>query len=72
MAALAEDPIAVMASSGIRFIDPVGKVLDAGYQRYDNPDLSSRSAVDRVWILLRRGGFYHVNGITATRSSGPT
>lgn len=63
VAALADDPIAVMASSGMRFIDPVGKVLDADYGRYDNPDLSSRSVVDRVRILLRRGGFYQVYGL---------
>jgi glycosyltransferase involved in cell wall biosynthesis len=63
LAALAADPMAVMASTGLRFIDPAGQILDANYGRYDNPDLSSRSVVERVRILLRRGGFYQVYGV---------
>jgi glycosyltransferase involved in cell wall biosynthesis len=62
-AALAGDPMAVMASSRLRFIDPAGTVLDSDYDRYDNPDLSSRSLVERVRILLRRGGFYQAYGL---------
>lgn len=61
--ALEADPPAVMASTSLRFIDPAGLILDANYARYDNPDLSSRSVVRRVRILLRRGGFYQVYGL---------
>jgi Glycosyl transferase family 2 len=63
VAALEEDPTAVMASSGLRFIDPAGHVLAADYDRYDNPDLSSRSVVERVRLLLGRGGWYQVYGV---------
>jgi hypothetical protein len=63
LAALEADPDAVMASTSLRFIDPAGKILDSNYARYDNPDLSSRSVVERVKILLRRGGFYQVYGL---------
>ena len=63
VAALAADPEAVMASTRLRFIDPAGTVLDSDYGRYDNPDLSSRSATRRIQILLRRGGFYQVYGL---------
>jgi glycosyltransferase involved in cell wall biosynthesis len=63
MAALAADPLAVMASTMLRFIDPAGQTLESDYARYDNPDLSSRSVIERVRILLRRGGFYQVYGL---------
>jgi len=63
VAALAEDPTAVMASSGLRFIDLAGQELAADYARYDNPDLSSRSVVERVRLILRRGGWYQVYGV---------
>jgi glycosyltransferase involved in cell wall biosynthesis len=63
VAALAADPLAVMACTRLRFIDPGGALLDSDYGRYDNPDLSSRSLVQRVRILLRRGGFYQVYGL---------
>jgi glycosyltransferase involved in cell wall biosynthesis len=63
VAALAADPTPVMACSSLRFIDPMGHILDAEYDRLDNPDLSSRSTVDRVLILLRRGGWYQVYGL---------
>ena len=61
--ALASDPAAVMASTGLRFIDPDGTVIERDYRLYDNPDLSSRSVVERVRILLRRGGYYQVYGL---------
>jgi len=63
LAALKDHPTAVMASSGLRFIDPAGNVLTADYDRYDNPDLSSDSVVERVRLLLRRGGWYQVYGL---------
>jgi glycosyltransferase involved in cell wall biosynthesis len=63
LTALEADPAAVMASSSLRFIDPAGEILDSNYARYDNPDLASRSVVERVKILLRRGGFYQVYGL---------
>jgi glycosyltransferase involved in cell wall biosynthesis len=63
LAALESDPEAVMASTGLRFIDPAGDVLESNYARYDNPDLSSRSVVERVRILMRRGGFYQIYGL---------
>ena len=63
VAALAADPLAVMASTRLRFIDSAGTVLESDYGRYDNPDLSSRSVTRRVRALLRRGGFYQVYGL---------
>lgn len=63
LAALDADPAAVMASCGLRFIDPAGEVTDADPERYDNPDLSSHSTVERVRLLLRRGGWYQVYGL---------
>ena len=61
--ALEAVPAAVMACTGLRFIDPAGAVIDADYERYDNPDLSSPSVVERIRILLRRGGWYEVYGL---------
>jgi hypothetical protein len=61
--ALAADPRAVMACSGLRFIDPAGQLIDADYERFDNPDLSSRSVVDRVLILLQRSAWHQVYGL---------
>lgn len=63
VAALEAEPAAVMACTGLRFIDADGSVIDADYDRYDNPDLSSRSVVERVRLLLRRGGWYEVYGV---------
>lgn len=63
LAALEPRPTAVMACTGLRFIDDAGVVLDADYGRYDNPDLSSTSVVERVRLLLRRGGWYEVYGL---------
>ncbi|HET9083684.1 MAG TPA: glycosyltransferase [Candidatus Limnocylindrales bacterium] len=63
LAALDDHPAAVMASSRLRFIDPAGDVLAADYDRYDNPDLSSDSVVERARLLLRRGGWYQVYGL---------
>lgn len=63
LAALEARPDAVMASTGLRFIDPDGAVMEADYARYDNPDLSSPSQVERVRRLLRRGGWYQVYGL---------
>lgn len=63
LAALIADPRLVMASSGLRFIDLAGRPIDADYSRYDNPDLSSPSTIERVRLLLRRGGWYQVYGL---------
>jgi hypothetical protein len=63
LAALRARPDAVMASTELRFIDPDGSVLEADYARYDNPDLSSPSVIERVRRLLRRGGWYQVYGL---------
>lgn len=63
LAALAANPAAVMAGSGLRFIDPEGQPIATDYTVYDNPDLSSRSVVDRIRILLRRRGYYQVYGL---------
>jgi glycosyltransferase involved in cell wall biosynthesis len=61
--ALEPETSAVMACTGLRFIDPEGTVLDADYDRYDNPDLSSTSVVERVRLLLGRGGWYEIYGL---------
>ena len=63
LAALDAEPAAVMATSGLRFIGPDGALVDADYGRYNNPDLSSASTVERVRRLLRRGGWYQVYGL---------
>ena len=63
VAALAADPAAVMACSGLRFIDPAGVIIDVDYERFDNPDLSSRSVVDRFQILLQRSAWHQVYGL---------
>jgi GT2 family glycosyltransferase len=63
LAALEAEPSAVMASAGLRFIDPAGAILDAVYRSYDNPDLSSPSVVERVRGLLGRAGWYQVYGL---------
>lgn len=64
VAALEAAPDAVMACTGLRFIDGEGAIVDADYDRYDNPDLSSASVVERIRRLLRRGGWYEVYGVT--------
>ncbi len=66
--ALEAVPAAVMACTSLRFVDPAGAVRDVDYGRYDNPDLSSASVVDRVRRVLRRGGQYMVYGL-ARRSA---
>jgi len=66
--ALEANPAAVMACAGLRFIDPSGAVREADYSRYDNPDLSSPSIVERTRRILRRGGWYQVYGV-ARRSA---
>jgi len=63
LSALESDRSAVMACTNFRFIDPAGAILDRDYDRYDNPDLSSPSVVQRVRLLLRRGGWYEVYGL---------
>jgi hypothetical protein len=63
VAALDANPPLVMASTGVRFIDPEGAIAEAGDPRYDNPDLSSRSVVKRVRTLLGRRGWYQVYGL---------
>jgi len=61
--ALEASPTAVMACTGLRFIDASGAIVEADYARYDNPDMSSTSTVERVRTLLRRGGWYEVYGL---------
>lgn len=61
--ALEANDRAVMASTGLRFIDEAGVVLDRDYSIYDNPDLSSDSVTERVGTLVRRGGWYQVYGV---------
>ena len=63
LAALDGQPTAVMAISGLRFVDGDGAIIEADYERYDNPDLASSSVVERVRRLLRRGGWYEVYGL---------
>jgi hypothetical protein len=72
--ALEADHRAVMASTGLRFIDEAGDVLDRDYGIYDNPDLSSASVTERVGALVRRGGWYQVYGLArrdALERTGP-
>ena len=61
--ALEDDERAVMATTGLRFIDEAGEVIEADYAIYDNPDMSSNSVTDRVAALVRRGGWYQVYGV---------
>lgn len=61
--ALEADDRAVMATTGLRFIDEAGQVIDADYAIYDNPDLSSDAVADRAAALVRRGGWYQIYGV---------
>jgi glycosyltransferase involved in cell wall biosynthesis len=72
LAALEAAPDAVMACSALRFVGPDGAIIDADYDRYDNPDLSSASTVERVRRLLRRGGWYEVYGLARRDALGRT
>ena len=61
--ALEADDRAVMATTGLRFIDEAGDLIEADYAIYDNPDLSSNSVTARVAALVRRGGWYQIYGV---------
>ena len=61
--ALEANDRAVMATTGLRFIDEAGEVIDTDYAIYDNPDLSSDSVADREAALVRRGGWYQTYGL---------
>ena len=61
--ALEADDRAVMATTGLRFIDEAGEVIDTDYTIYDNPDLSSDSVTERAAALVRRGGWYQIYGV---------
>jgi glycosyltransferase involved in cell wall biosynthesis len=63
LAALEAEPAAMMACTGLRFIGPDGVVINADYGIYDNPDLSSKSVLDRVRVLLGHNGWYEVYGL---------
>jgi glycosyltransferase involved in cell wall biosynthesis len=63
VAALEADRGAVMATTGLRFIDESGAVIEQDYTLSDNPDLSSDSVAERVGILIRRGGWYQSYGV---------
>ena len=72
--ALEANDQAVMASTGLRFIDEAGDIIDSDYAIYDNPDLSSDSVTERVGALVRRGGWYQVYGLArrdALERTGP-
>lgn len=63
VAALEADSSAVMATTGLRFIDEEGALIDMDYALADNPDMASTSVADRVGILVRRGGWYQSYGL---------
>jgi glycosyltransferase involved in cell wall biosynthesis len=63
VAALQADRRAVMATTGLRFIDESGSVIEMDYTISDNPDLSSDSVAERVGTLVRRGGWYLSYGL---------
>jgi glycosyltransferase involved in cell wall biosynthesis len=63
VAALEADHSAVMATTGLRFIDEAGCTIDTDYSIYDNPDLSSGSVAARAGSLVRRGGWYQIYGL---------
>jgi glycosyl transferase family 2 len=66
--ALQANQRAVMATTGLRFIDETGELLDADYSIYDNPDLSADSVPARAAALLRRGGWYQIYGLSRRHS----
>jgi glycosyltransferase involved in cell wall biosynthesis len=61
--ALRANERAVMATTGLRFIDETGQLIDADYSIFDNPDLSSDSVRERAAVLVRRGGWYQIYGV---------
>jgi glycosyltransferase involved in cell wall biosynthesis len=63
VSALQAHPDAVLACSQVRFIDEAGDLIAKDYTIFDNPDLSSRSVVDRVRTLVGRGGWYLIYGV---------
>lgn len=63
VAALEADGRALMATTGLRFIDEAGAVIEMDYSLADNPDMASESVADRVGILVRRGGWYQSYGL---------
>ena len=64
VAALEADPAAVMASTGVRFIDPTGQPTEADHRQYDNPGPLVAVGRRRVRTLLRRRGWYQVYGLS--------
>jgi glycosyltransferase involved in cell wall biosynthesis len=63
VAALEANPGAAMACSQVRFIDDDGAQLDLDYTIYENPDLSAKSVIERVRLLMARGGWYQIYGL---------
>ena len=61
--ALEADAGAVMATTGLRFIDESGRILERDYAGFDNPDLSSTSSQERAAEILRRAGWYQCYGV---------
>ena len=63
VAALEANTTAVMATTGLRFVDESGIIFDADYSIFDNPDLSAASPLQRAHALMRRGGWYQIYGL---------
>ena len=72
VSALEGDRSAVMVTTGLRFIDESGNVIEVDYGIYDNPDLSSRSVARRAAALVRRGGWYGSYGLARRDALGRT
>jgi len=61
--ALSRAPHAVLACTGVRFMDASGQTMATSQELHDNPDLSSRSVRDRVRVLLSRETWYLIYGL---------
>jgi glycosyltransferase involved in cell wall biosynthesis len=63
VAALERAPEAVLACTGIQFIDPDGRPCQLEYGGLDNPDLSMPAVGRRIETMLSRRGWYAIYGL---------
>lgn len=60
---LERTPEAVLACTGIQFIDPNGEPCRLDYEGLDNPDLSMPKVGRRIETMLSRRGWYAIYGL---------
>src|SRR5207237_6173097 len=65
---LENDDPKVSCCTSLRFIDESDHVIEAHYDQYDNPDLSSPDVRQRVRTLMSRWGWYSIYGLFRTEA----